>query len=293
MSVVHDFANWPRGPLHLAIGVFDGVHIGHQALIAAVAAQAKRESATPLAMTFDPLPVEVLAHSAPPSRLTDLDDRVALLHAAGAQTVAVLHFTREMSLLTPDEFGDRLASAGDLRRVAVGEDFRFGHGRAGDVAALRTIGARRGFSVDIARPVSAGGAVVSSTRVRNALLAGAVDEAATLLGRPYSVAGAVGAAESGRLLGYPTVDVAVPRERLLPRDGVYAVWANVGGSRVMAAANLGERHLEVFPLEGELAPGRVRVDFAKRIRDELRFESADAASRQIAKDVADTRRALG
>lgn len=293
MTVVHDFAGWPRGPLHLAIGVFDGVHIGHRALIAAVATRAARESATAMAMTFDPLPVEVLAHSAPPSRLTDLDERLALLRSAGAQTVVVLHFTREMSLLTPDEFGDRLASAGDLRRVAVGEDFRFGQGRAGDVAALRSIGARRGFTVDIAAPVAASGSVVSSTRVRNALLAGAVDEAAALLGRPYSVAGAVGAAEGGRSLGYPTVDVAVPRERLLPRDGVYAVWASTGGKRVMAAANLGERRLEAFPLEGELPQGEVRIEFAKRIRDELRFESADAASRQIAKDVADTRKALG
>ena len=303
MTVVHDFADWPRGPLHLAIGVFDGVHVGHQALVAAVAKRAQSDSATPIAATFDPLPIEVFAPGAPPSALSDIEERTQHLLTAGARAVAVFRFTREFASLTPDEFGERLASAGQVRRVCVGEDFQFGRDRAGDVATLRTLGERHGFTVDVQQPITVDGATVSSTRIRNALIAGSVETATRLLGRPYAVTGVVEHGEKrGRALGYPTMNLGVARARLLPRDGIYAVWATIDGQRLKAAASLGvrptfgggERRLEAFILdfEGDLYGDHVRVEFVRRLRDELRFESADALSQQIAKDVEETRRVL-
>jgi riboflavin kinase/FMN adenylyltransferase len=303
VTVLHDFTGWPSGPLHLAIGVFDGVHIGHQALVRAVAQRARAESSTPLAATFDPLPIEVLAPGAPPSALSDVDERSQALAAAGAKFVVVFHFTPEFALLSPAEFVRRLAAAGEVRRVCVGDDFQFGHDRSGNVGTLRELGAQHGFTVDAAQPVTVDGRLVSSTRIRNALLAGDVADAARLLGRSYAVTGVVEHGDKrGRALGFPTVNLDVPPQRLLPRDGIYAVWAYVGNDRIMGAASLGvrptfgsgARRLEAFLLDWQrdLYGDRVRVEFVKRLRDELRFASAEDLAQQIAKDVDQTRKAL-
>jgi riboflavin kinase/FMN adenylyltransferase len=303
VTVLHDFAGWPRGPLRLAIGVFDGVHVGHRMVVRAVAAHAASSGGTAIAATFDPLPIEVLAPGAPPSALTDIDERCALLLRAGAHGVVVFRFTREFAALTSQEFASRLAAAGEVRTVCVGEDFQFGRDRDGDVRALVELGAKLGFAVDIAPPVVRGGSIVSSTRIRNALVAGDVAEAARLLGRNYAVNGVVEHGDKrGRALGFPTVNLRVPSNRLLPRDGIYAVWARIGGDRVAAAASLGvrptfgagERRLEAFLLDwsGELYGDRVGIEFVRRLRDELRFASAAELSQQIAKDVEETRRVL-
>src|SRR5438132_1366770 len=165
------------------------------------------------------------------------------------------------------------------------------------------IGARLGFSCEIAKPVSIDGRVVSSTRIRNALLAGDVEDAARLLGRRYAVTGTVEHGDRrGTALGFPTVNLAVAHHRLLPRDGIYAMWAEVNGARLKAAASLGvrptfgggERRLEAFLLDwsGEVYGDRVRVEFVKRLRDELRFASATELAEQISRDVEETRSAL-
>ncbi len=303
MTVVHDFAGWPRGPLHLAIGVFDGVHVGHRTLIGAIADRARSDGGTAVGVTFDPLPIEVLAPGAPPSALSDIDERCALLSAAGAGTVVVLRFTPEIAALSPEDFARRLAAAGDVRDVLVGEDFQFGRDRAGDVGLLRQLGDRLGFRVDIAPAVTLDGRVVSSTRIRNALLAGDVRDAARLLGRNYAVTGAVEHGDRrGRALGFPTVNLDVPINRLLPRDGIYAMWAHVNGERVAAAASLGvrptfgagERRLEAFLLDwsGDVYGDAVRAEFVERLRDELRFASAGELATQIAEDVERTRALL-
>jgi riboflavin kinase/FMN adenylyltransferase len=303
VTVLHDFADWPRGPLHLAIGVFDGVHLGHQALVRVVADRARAEGGTPMAATFDPMPIELLAPGAPPSALSDVDERCALLEAAGANAVVVFRFTREFAALAPDEFTRRLKAAGDVRRVCCGDDFQFGHDRSGNVRLLGELGAREGFVVEIASPVMLDGRVVSSTRIRNALLAGEVEEAARLLGRRYAVTGVVEHGDRrGRALGFPTVNLGVAPNRLLPRDGIYAVWAEVNGKRVAAAASLGvrptfgggERRLEAYLLDwsDDVYGDRVKAEFVKRLRDELRFANAAELADQIAKDVDETRRSL-
>jgi len=303
VSVLTDFTGWPRGALSLAIGVFDGVHIGHQAIIRQTAVDAEQRGGRALAATFDPLPIQALAPGAPPSALSDVDERIRLLHGAGASDVVVFRFTTEFAALTADEFVRRLTSAGEVRQIVVGEDFQYGHDRGGDVRTLTAAGRRRGFEVVVATPVTQGGQVVSSTRIRNALLAGSVEDAARLLGRPYGVRGTVvHGAKRGRALGFPTINLAVPRGRLLPRDGIYAMRVRVRDEDIGAAASLGvrptfgggDRTLEAFLLdwEGDVYGDKIEAAFIKRLRDELRFASAAELSEQIARDVEATRAAL-
>lgn len=303
MGALSDFNGWPEGPIAIAIGVFDGVHIGHQALIRQTAEGAKQLGGRSLAATFDPLPIQALAPGAPPSALSDADDRVRLLHAAGVDDVVVFHFTRDFAALPAEDFVRRLVGAGQVRRIFVGEDFQFGHDRGGNVRTLAAAGARHSFQVVVATPVMQGGEVVSSTRIRNALLAGDVTGAALLLGRPYSVSGTVVHGEKrGRELGFPTINLSVPPQRLLPRDGIYAMTVRVRDEEVAAAASLGvrptfgggDRTLEAYLLdwEGDVYGDTIETAFVKRLRDELRFASASELTEQIARDVEATRAAL-
>jgi len=289
--------------VHLAIGVFDGVHLGHRALIAHLARGATQAAATAVAATFDPLPIQVLAPGAPASALSDVSDRVKLLRDAGADRVVVFGFDPAFANLSADGFIDRVRGACDVRRIVVGPDFHFGRRAEGDVEKLRALGQRIGFVVDVVSPIEVDGAIVSSTRIRNLLLAGDVEAAARLLGRPYSLRGrVVHGAKRGRALGFPTINLALPKERLLPRDGIYAMWAEMGEGRFKAAASLGvrptfgggERVLEAYLLDysGELYGEEVEVAFVKRLRDEIAFASPAELSAQIARDVEETRRAL-
>ena len=289
--------------MHLAIGVFDGVHLGHRALIAHLARGARQAAATAVAATFDPLPIQVLAPGAPASALSDVSDRVKLLRDAGADRVVVFRFDPAFANLSADGFIDRVRGACDVRRIVVGPDFHFGRRAEGDVEKLRALGQRIGFVVDVVSPIEVDGAIVSSTRIRNLLLAGDVEAAARLLGRPYSLRGrVVHGAKRGRALGFPTINRALPKERLLPRDGIYAMWAEMGEGRFKAAASLGvrptfgggERVLEAYLLDysGELYGEEVEVAFVKRLRDEIAFASPAELSAQIARDVEETRRAL-
>lgn len=300
METARGFEGWPRGALHLAIGVFDGVHVGHEAVVRHLVEGARMASATAVAATFDPLPIQVLAPGAPPSALSDARERARLLAAAGVEVVVAFPYDEAFARMRAGEFVDRLRAAGDLRRIVVGADFRFGHGREGDVGLLRASG---GWEVDVVAPVQVDGEVVSSTRIRNLLLAGRVEDAAVLLGRPYQVPGRIEHGEKrGRALGYPTINVATPRERLLPRDGIYATYVTLGGERHPAATSLGvrptfgggERVLESYLIDwsGEAYGETVTTAFVRRLRDELRFASAEELVRQIERDVAEARSAL-
>ncbi len=304
MRTLAGFEGWPSGDLHVAIGVFDGVHLGHRALLARLSAGARAAGATGLAATFDPLPARVLDPSGGPLALTDIGGRVALLDEAGADAGVVFAFDRAFAALGPREFAGRLAAAGAVRRVVVGPDFQFGHGRAGAAGTLRGLGERHGFTVEVVEPVIASGAIVSSTRIRHLLGAGDLAAATALLGRAYAVGGTVVRGDRrGSTLGWPTLNLATPAERLLPRDGIYAAWVEVAGARHAAAASLGvrptfgvglERRLEAHLLDfsGELYGERATVTFVRRLRDEERFATPEALSAQIARDVAATRGAL-
>lgn len=303
MSVAHDFEAWPRGPLFVTVGVFDGVHLGHREVIRGTAERAHARGGRAIATTFDPLPIQVLAPAAPPFGLSDLDERTQRLHDAGADDVVIFHFTRQFAAMTPDEFIRRVAGAGQVRQIVVGEDFQFGHDRTGNVRTLTEAGPTFGFEVFVAPPVRAGGEVVSSTRVRNALIAGDVTSAAQLLGRPYSVKGTIArGSEHGRGLGFPTIDLAIPPTRLLPRDGIYAMTLTVRGRLVPAVASVSvrptplgaDRTLEAFPLEQapHTSDEIVEAVFVKRLRDDVRFATPTELSEQIARDVEAAREAL-
>jgi riboflavin kinase/FMN adenylyltransferase len=303
MEALRDFSEWPKGPVHLAIGVFDGVHLGHRALIAHLVRGARQQDAAAVAATFDPLPIQVLAPGAPASALSDISERVRRLREAGADAVVVFRFDQTFAKLSADEFVDRVRGACEIRRVVVGPDFHFGRRAEGDVEKLRARGKRDGFAVDVVTPIEIDGAIVSSTRIRNLLLAGDVEAAARLLGRPYSIRGrVVHGAKRGRALGFPTINLALPKERLLPRDGIYAMWAEIREGRFKAAASLGvrptfgggERVLEAFLLDfsGDVYGEEVEVAFVKRLRDEIAFASPAELSAQIARDVEETMRIL-
>jgi riboflavin kinase/FMN adenylyltransferase len=306
LPVAHEYDGWPSGPLHLVIGEFDGVHIGHRAAVRALHDSARRDGATALAMHFDPIPLDYLAPTAPRSALTDTAERTTLLFEAGADAVVVVRFDDDFSHQLPEEFISQVVDAGEVRRVIVGSDFRFGHDRVGDIRTLVSLGVRHGFAVDVIETVYSERRAVTAVLVRNALLAGDVTDANRLLGRTYSLVG--GIAPDGRLrakgLGHPAIELLLPTDRLVPRDGVYAVWAIVDGERVGAVANLAvfasasgglERHLDVHVLDSErtLRGESVEVSFVRRVRDELRFASGWELSQQIARDVVAAKAALG
>ncbi len=305
MTVVRGWTGSPAGPLHLTFGVFDGVHRGHRELIGALVRGAHHDRARAVVATFDVHPARVVDAPHAPYALTSADEKAGLLLDAGADAVLLWRFDRAFSLIEAPEFVRRVAEAGEVRHMLVGPDLVFGHERRGDVALLRTLGPRYGFSVAVAAPFKHGGDVISSTRIRAALGAGDIEEANAMLGREYGVRGTVvHGAGRGRNLGYPTINIATPSDRQLPKDGIYAMRVALGDEVLPAAANLGVRPtfeeagprvLEAYLLDGEHAPlyGReVEARFVKRIRDEERFTSIEALVAQIAKDVEAARVAL-
>ena len=312
MRVVRRFAVLPaaaRGAV-LAIGNFDGVHLGHRAVLEAARRRAAVEGALWGALTFEPHPRELLSPESAPARLTPFALKAALIRALGADLLIVLPFDRALAALAPEAFvAEVLAARIGARAVATGVDFRFGHRRAGDVATLARAGARHGIAVEPVEPVEVEGERCSSTAVRAHLEAGRVDRAARLLGRPHEVAGLVRPGDRrGRTLGFPTANLAPRPARVqLPGAGVYAVTARIagepGGRWHPAVANLGRRptfdgeglRLEVHLLDGEhaLYGRRLAVRFLERLREERRFASPAELVEQIARDCAAARRVLG
>lgn len=286
----------------LSIGNFDGVHVGHRALLDRAAALA-RQLRVPLAvLTFDPLPVVVLRPGQAPPRVQTLADRVRSLGEAGVDHVIVERFDATLAAMPAEVFARALVGCIDPSAFVVGWDFRYGRGRAGDTA---TLAAHTGAPVEAFGPWSRGDSPVSSSRVRGAVTDGDVAAATALLGRPHEVVGVVvpGAA-LGRTIGFPTANVR-PETELLPKDGVYAVTlTGPSGPARPAVANLGvrptvegagERRLEVHVLDwaGDLYGAEVRVAFVARLRDERRFDGLDALVAQIRADVAAARAVFG
>lgn len=302
--LLHGWTDWPKGPLHLTFGVFDGVHRGHRALIDELLAGAKRSHARAVVGTFDVHPARVVAPQRAPLALSSAEERVGLLEQAGADDVVLWRFDRGFASLEADEFIARLVSAGEVRHVLAGFDLAFGHDRRGDVHLLSELGRRHGFTVAEARGLLFGGAPISSSRIRAALAAGRIDEANAMLGREYGVRGTVvHGAGRGKVLGYPTINIATPSDRQLPADGIYAMRVVVGDAILPAAANLGVRPtfeesgarlLEAYLLDvaRDLYGREVEARFVKRIRDERKFGSADELAQQIATDVERVRDAL-
>lgn len=293
------------------IGVFDGVHRGHQALLDRVVRAAESLPGVPVAVTFARHPLAVLAPERCPEPLSTVEERRVLLRAHGIAEVIALDFDLAMSALTAREFLDRvLLRRYDLRVLVVGPDFAMGRDRRGDLAALGALGAELGFTLEVVAPVPALGGPVSSTRLRRALAAGEVGVARELLGRDYEIGGRVVSGHGrGRGLGYPTANVAVDQGKMVPADGVYAArvalvpvpaaggdpGATAGVPWRPAVVNIGlaptfggtERRVEVHVLDfgGDLRGGQLLVRLAARLRGEMRFPDAGGLRTQIAADI--------
>ena len=293
-------------PLALAMGVFDGVHRGHQALLTLAQKEAARlrgEGVIPAALTFDPHPAVVLSPARAPLLLGTLEERAALLHQYGAGEVLVVPFDRDFAALTPDEFiRETLINSLHARVIIVGEDFRFGCDRTGDAAYLHKAGERYGFTVNAVPPVFVQGVPARSTAIRQMLSGGEADEAARLLGRLYSLAGPiVHGRKLGRTLGFPTANVEIDPLLLVPADGVYAGYALLEtGERRRTAISIGtnptvtperaSRSVEAFLMDdfkGDLYGQIMRLEFVRRLRPTLKFEGLDSLIIQMRRDVAE------
>jgi len=280
----------------VTVGNFDGVHRGHQALVAGAKAWATTLGGPAVAVTFDPPAAKLLNPSSSRLPLSTLDDRVRWLTEAGADHVAVVQTDAGLLSLTPEAFfEDVMLGLFEAKAVVEGYDFRFGRARAGDIALLRTLCEDAGVAFEAVPARLVGGEAVSSSRVRAALQRGDVTEARLLLGRPYGVAAeVVTGARRGRTIGFPTANLGTT-ETLLPADGVYAVRATVGGTRYAGAANVGPnptfgelaRKIEVHLIgyAGDLYGTRLAVEFVERLRETRPFAGVDALVEQLNADV--------
>jgi riboflavin kinase/FMN adenylyltransferase len=296
----------PPGGTVVTIGVYDGVHIGHRALIGRVQAMAGELGAASAVVTFDRHPAAVVRPASAPKVLTDLEQRLELLESTGVDYTLVLTFDEARASESAEDFvREILVGCLHARAVVVGHDFHFGRDRGGNVPLLQRMGAELGF--DVLGIMLVGDDVpVSSTRVRELIAAGNVEEAAELLGRPHEVRGVVDHGdERGRELGFPTANVAVPSDVLLPADGIYAGWYERPNHDVHPAAiSVGRRPtfypdadkslLEAYLLDfdGDLYGEDAKVRFVSRLRDEAKFDSVDALVDQMSKDIDATRAAL-
>jgi riboflavin kinase/FMN adenylyltransferase len=298
--------DWDVGPERtaLAVGVFDGVHLGHRHVLGALVQRARERGIASGVVTFDPHPLSIVAPERVPPMLTTIEQRLELLEGLGVEVVAVVAFDDELRIWSPATFvTDLLAGSLHAATVVVGEDFRFGRDRTGHVGLLRELGMGLGFETEVV-PLVGGDQPISSTRIRAMIAAGDVAGATAALGRPHEVRGIVVPGDGrGRSIGIPTANVAPRPGIAMPRRGVYAVRAGRTADEDRAGvANVGVRptfagsdevlEVHLLDLDEDLYGAELRVRFHDRIRDEERFESVDALVRQIGGDVEEARRLL-
>lgn len=286
----------PQRPVCLALGTFDGLHLGHRAVLDAVRAAARRIGGEAVATTFDPHPVTVIAPPAHPYLLTTLEERVPLFEAAGLDALLVVRFDATLREMAAADWLALLHRQVAPEVVVVSSTHTFGRGREGNAATLEAWSARFGFAVEVVPPVTNGGMVISSTAVRGALADGDVRQAAIWLGRWYSVRGQVVAgAGRGRRIGVPTANVRVPAEKVVPALGVYAAYARVGADTFPAAVNVGVRptfgetdpvlEAHLIDTTQDLYGQAIEVAFVERLREERAFQDAQDLGAQIAADI--------
>ena len=291
----------------VTVGTFDGVHRGHQDVLARVVQRARATNRPSVIVTFDPHPLEIVNPAAAPPLLTTFHEKLEIFAQTGVSYVAVVPFTPALAALGAEEFvDDVLRSRFVMAELFVGHDHGFGRGRMGDTDVLRELGKLRGFGVTVLEPVfGAGGHAVSSTAIRRAIAGGDLAKAADGLGRPYAVMGKViGGDKRGRLLGYPTLNLDTPpSHKLLPPDGVYAVRVQTPIGAFGGMLNLGARptfgdasrriETHVFDASHDWYGAPVRLDFISRLRETRPFQGVDALVAQLGIDEARARSALG
>ena len=291
------------GPVFLAIGVFDGVHLGHQAVISTAARHAEEAGGTAVVVTFDPHPAKFLRPQKSPRLLTSTQHKIALIRALGVSHLLVLKFDRELASTSPTDFVRQLASsAKPLREICVGEEWSFGKNRAGNLTLLKELGGQLGFDVVGVEPVTSNGMIVSSTAIRKAVETGDFATATRMLGRDYTILGTVEEGKHlGRSIGFPTANLSAHSEQF-PPNGVYAAEGLLQGSTVRGVVNLGVRptigdaspdrvlEFHLFDFDRDLYGEDLELRFLKYLRPEQKFESLAALREQIARDVVAARR---
>ena len=295
-------ALFPHGSV-VCIGAFDGLHLGHRALVRRAVARARELQLPAVALSFEPLPREFFSRELPPPRLTLARGKYEGLRALGADSVGLLRFDARLSAMSAQDFVHQLL-VGRLgaREVWIGPDFRFGNRRGGDLAVLQQMGMELGFVANEIEPVQLKGERVSSTRIREALRGGDFTDAANLLGRPYAIGGrVVRGKQLGRTLGFPTANLRFPKTPAL--SGIYATWVHGVGDRPHASVSsfgtrptvqgvepLLEAHL--FDFDGDLYGRHIEVEFVAKLRDELKFPDLPSLTEQMHRDADDAREIL-
>ena len=301
VPAIPDLAELP-GPLFLAIGVFDGVHLGHQAVISTSARHAQKAGGTPVVVTFDPHPAKILRPQEAPRLLTATQHKIALIRDLGVAHLLVVKFDHAFASTPPNEFVHQLvAHSKPLREICVGHEWSFGKNRAGNLAVLQELGAENQFNVVGIKPVAVNGTVVSSTAIRRAVETGELKRAAEMLGREYTILGTVErGAQLGRKLGFPTANLSAHSEQF-PPNGVYAAEATLGDETFRGVVNLGVRptvggdepkrllELHLFDMSRDIYGADVEVRFTRYLRAEQKFDDLNALKTQIALDVAEAR----
>ncbi len=288
----------------LTVGVFDGVHRGHQEIIKMLTAGAHANGAPAVVLTFDPHPLKVLGRGEI-ELLTSPDERAELFASLGVDVVMTERFTPELSNVSAFDFMTRLTRGLGLKRLLVGYDFALGKGREGDTTRLTEIGLELGYAVETVPALSDESGVISSSAIRKLIRMGNVAEAARLLGHPHVLSGPVIRGDGrGRKIGVPTANIEYPREKVVPALGIYAGWVYLANEKYMAAVSVGinptftpdrqtpsvEAHILDF--DEDIYGKELKIEFVARLRDELKFDSVDALVAQIRRDVEETRKIL-
>ncbi|MGO8672795.1 MAG: bifunctional riboflavin kinase/FAD synthetase [Capsulimonadaceae bacterium] len=309
MNVYHGIDHLGLKNTSVAIGVFDGVHLGHQAVIRAAVSHARDrgQPALSVVFTFDVHPMTLIAPDRTPAAISTLKQRLDLIeeYGGGVDSVVAVRFNAEFANLSPEQFvRDVLHERLDAFQVCIGPDFRYGHERAGTVDTLRAAGGRYGFAVAVIPPVEIGGCGVRSTRIRNLILEGDIESATALLGHRYAIAGVVVEGKKlGRTIGYPTANVVLSEPtQILPADGVYSGVTKVEASWFRSAVSVGtnpttdtdgRRKVEAYLMDGfdaDIYGRAVEIEFGARVRGQIAFSSIDALKAQIEADVAEIER---
>ena len=291
-----------RGPLFLAIGVFDGVHRGHQAVISTSADHAAASNGTPVVVTFDPHPEKVLRPQAAPHLLSATEHKIALIRALGVEHLLVITFDKQFAATEPEDFVQKLViHSKPLQEICVGHEWSFGKNRRGNLDLLKKLGAKFNFDVVGIPPVKINGAVVSSTAIRQAIEKGDLAKAAEMLGREYTILGTVTRGDNlGKKIGFPTANLSAHSEQF-PPNGVYVAEARIDGELYRGVINLGirptvssgksERVLEIhlFDFNRDIYGHDVEVRFLKFLRSEKKFQDLDTLVQQIRQDVEQAR----
>jgi riboflavin kinase/FMN adenylyltransferase len=291
----------------IAIGNFDGVHIGHQALFHTAIEKAESMSGTSVAMTFEPHPMRVITTNDHPPLITLYEQKTELIARTGIQVMISVPFTREFAAIPAEQFiNNLLVERIGMKAIIVGKDYSFGRGREGNIDMLHQMASKLGYEVivlDWIQPARGNMPRISSTHIRKLVMAGKMEQAAKILGRPYQIRGrvATGRNRGGRLLGFPTANINL-QDELCPLKGIYAVTVEHDGKTMPGVANIGYSptfndhvftvEVHILDFNQNVYDDPIRVNFIKRLRDEIKFKGTEDLSEQIRKDIQQTRQIL-